>query len=307
MNDQKIALLGASGHIGKNIIQHLSTKKNYELILFSRNKRKLQYTIKNCFPNKNFNILDYENFDKSYYDIIINCIGMSDPKDLQLNENIIYELSEHYEKIVLGYLENSPDTLYINMSSGIVYEENFTSPVDQSTNINELKSTKPPHPYVVAKRKAEINHRKLPDKNIIDLRIFNFFSRYIDLNADFFMSHVVSSLKNKKKFLTNNIDFKRDFIHPLDFGDLIEKCVIKHNLNSGFDVYSKKPISKFEILDLLYEKYHLNFEINDASISVSPTGLKKNYFSNSRKALEIGYKPNYTSLETIVTEIQFCL
>ena len=69
----------------------------------------------------------------------------------------------------------------------------------------------------------------------------------------------------------------------------------------------KKPISKFEILDLLYEKYHLNFEIIDASISVSPTGLKKNYFSNSRKALEIGYKPNYTSLETIVTEIQFCL
>ena len=301
----KIALLGASGHIGKNIVKYFAKNEQTELYLFSRDKNKLKI-FNEMFPGNSFNFFQNTNFKNLNYDVIINCAGISNPHEISsLNQNLVSIIVKN-DDMVIDYLKKNTNSLFINISSGAVFGEIFSNP---STQLSEIKPSNvfSQNYYAKAKIQCELKHRELTELNIVDLRLFNFFSRYIGLNTDFFMSHVVSSLKNKKKFLTNNIDFKRDFIHPLDFGDLIEKCVIKHNLNSGFDVYSKKPISKFEILDLLYEKYHLNFEIIDASISVSPTGLKKNYFSNSRKALEIGYKPNYTSLETIVTEIQFCL
>ena len=38
----KVAILGASGHIGENLIFYFSQKSNYELFLFSRNKTKIK-------------------------------------------------------------------------------------------------------------------------------------------------------------------------------------------------------------------------------------------------------------------------
>ena len=37
----------------------------------------------------------------------------------------------------------------------------------------------------------------------------------------------------------------------------------------------------------------------------SPTGFKKNYYSESRKAKLLGYKPQYSSIETIVNEMKY--
>ena len=143
--------------------------------------------------------------------------------------------------------------------------------------------------------------------SIVDLRIFNFFSRYIDLNSSFLLCQLVNSIKNKTIFITDSNDITRDFIHPGDFFKLIENCIEKNTINEVFDVYSKKPISKFEIIDLFEKRYDLEFEIKNDSIEISPTGLKKNYFSSSQKAEKIGYKPEFTSLDTIQDEIKFLL
>jgi hypothetical protein len=70
-------------------------------------------------------------------------------------------------------------------------------------------------------------------------------------------------------------------------------------LNTAFDVCSKKPVTKFEMLDFFKSTYDFEYTIlPDASIT-SVTGNKNNYFSESKKTSDIKFKPQYTSLECI--------
>lgn len=304
----KIALLGATGHIGKNLMLHFSKDKKYELSLFSRDTKKIRKIINDFYPICNFSINSYEDFDNLKYDIIINCIGIGDPKKIQDKGSSILKISEYYDNKVLNYLENNPSALYINLSSGAVYGEAFTHPVGDSTpstlNINDQTSG---YFYSIAKLYSEAKHRSLSTYNIADLRVFGFFSRFIDLSHGFFLSEVISALKGKNEFVTNSDNIIRDFIHPEDLHLLIERCIVNKPINDAFDVYSKAPISKFEILDSLSQRYGLEYVLKEDTHFSSPTGIKMNYYSTSKKAEKIGYFPKYSSLETITGEIEFIL
>ena len=299
----KIGILGGTGHIGKNLIHYFSKNKKYELNLFSRDV-KIAKNIINKFENKNIIVDNYEKLNSYELDTIINCIGISNPKKI-LDNNINFKtIEEKYDEQILSYLKKFSDSLYINMSSGAVYGEDFTNNVNEESKITTMKEI---NSYAKYKISIEEKHRKLCDNHIIDLRIFNFFSRYIDLNASFFICQLVNAIKNKTVLDTDSNDMMRDFIHPSDFFNLIERCIIRHHLNDVFDVYSKKPISKFEILNTIKNNHDFQFKITKESIISSPTGMKKKYFSSSQKASKIGYEPEFTSLDTIQDEIKFLL
>ena len=58
MLKSKISILGATGHIGKNLSYYFSKEENFELFLFVRDEKKLekitlQYGIKNVLKGKN--------------------------------------------------------------------------------------------------------------------------------------------------------------------------------------------------------------------------------------------------------------
>ena len=61
-------------------------------------------------------------------------------------------------------------------------------------------------------------------------------------------------------------------------------------------------ISKFQILEECFNKFDLKFKLVEKIESISPTGVKKNYYSLSRKAEKINYSPQFSSLETILNE-----
>ncbi len=138
--------------------------------------------------------------------------------------------------------------------------------------------------------------------NIVDLRIFGFFSRFIDLNTIFFMSELIKATKNKSTFVTHKENIMRDYVNPSDFYDLIKNCISNKKLNDEFDVFSKEHVSKFQILQEFSNQFDLKFRLIEQSESISITGLKKNYYSLSRKAEKIGYLPQFSSLETILNE-----
>ena len=73
-------------------------------------------------------------------------------------------------------------------------------------------------------------------------------------------------------------------------------------MNDSFDVYSKKPVSKFEVLNFMKKRYGLKYKIKKTT---NFKNIKLNYYSNSKKLLDLGYKPKFTSLETIKTELEF--
>jgi nucleoside-diphosphate-sugar epimerase len=300
----KIAILGASGHIGRNLVWYFSQEKQYDLVLFSRNHNNLKNTIKS-FCREDMLVDNYTNFGRHDHDVIINCVGTSDPKEIQKQRSSIMLTSENYDNQVIEYMKKHGNSMYINMSSGSVYGHKFINPVDDSSYCElDLNNPNPGLFYSVAKLYSEIKHRSLTDLNIVDLRIFGFFSRFIDLKATFFMSELVSAIKYKEKFLTSPVNFVRDFVHPHDLFLLVQKCMNKVTINNTFDVFSKAPISKFEIIDSLSKLYDLKHEIREDKTFYSPTDIKQNYYSLSRKAEILGYSPKYSSLETITDEIK---
>ena len=304
----KIAILGASGHIGRNFVFYFSKKKNNELFLFTRDEKKLKNTIKEFSFDTPFFVKNYSEFEKFKYDLIINCIGISDPETINSNKIPILQITEYYDNKILEYLKKNTSTFYIFISSGAAYGKEFLNPVNDSTftyfDINNLNSG---DFYSIAKVNAEAKHRSLNYLNIVDLRIFTFFSRFFNPNDTFLMSQIISAIKNKKTLYTNPTDVVRDFVHPNDLFFLVEKCIQQNSINDVFDVYSKDPISKFKILDSISEKYGLKYIVKEDLKFSTATGIKKNYFSTSRKVEKIGYYPNYTSLETIMDEIQHLL
>ena len=108
----------------------------------------------------------------------------------------------------------------------------------------------------------------------------------------------------KKILITNELNFYRDYIHPKALHLLIKTCMEKHSITIAFDLYSIKPIEKFELLNYLKSNNDLKFKIKSKP---NDSKSKNNYYSKSKKAQMLGYKPRYSSLDTILDELQYFL
>lgn len=303
---KSIAIFGATGHIAKNLICLFSKNTKHKLFLFSRNHSHLKKFISTMSVDDNIFYCDYETFQSYSFDVIINCVGISNPSEILNRRNEILILSEKYDGIAINYLKNNPFCQYLNFSSGVVYGDFSKPPNDDfSPNFSLLDISN--NPYALAKINSETKHRSLSSLNIIDIRIFSFFSRFIDLNTDFFISKIIESINNKKEFVTTKQNFFRDFIHPSDLFQLICLLLDKPASNFAIDVYSKSPISKYEILKEFNTHFDLKYSFKDDLTMDHPTGFKEKYFSLSRKAENLGYVPTFSSLETLLSESQFLI
>lgn len=301
---KKIAILGATSHIAKGLILGLSYGK-YEIYLFARSLKRTTDFIKNNCANKEFTLMSFEKFNTIEYDVIINCVGIGDPGKLMNSKLEIFAITERYDNLVLDYLEKHPSALYINLSSGAVYGTDFKAPVDDLTyaqlNINHIGTN---DLYGIAKLYIETKHRALVKYNIVDLRVFGYFSRFIDLSSKYFISEIISCVTENKEFITGPGNMVRDYIHPNDFICLVEKCIDRQTINDVYDVYSLAPATKFEILDYFADVYKLRYVIDDKVLIQTATGCKEHYYSKNRKAEMIGYTPRSTSLKCISKEVK---
>lgn len=294
MNKQ-IAILGANSEIAYDLILNFIEINSVKLFLFSRNPE----SIKNKFKNNKLKFCDYTEFNIFEYDVIINCIGAGDPSTVANLNDSIMEITLKYDSLILEYLNKHNDSLYIFLSSGAVYGESFDVPVTcNSKSIFTINSKKNENNYSVAKFVAEIKHRNIDKYPIIDIRIFNYFSATQSINSKFFIMDIVRAIKAKNILEVTSEDLTRDYIHPKDFFSLIN-CIIRNaKKNQPIDCYSKKPISKFELLKFAKDEFGLNYEISKAFI-VNPTGAKLNYYSLNHSASIYGYAPMYSSIDSI--------
>ncbi len=303
-SNKKIAILGATSHIAKGLIHGFCLKEENELFLFGRSPDRINSFLANLNDKRNaVQTLTFSEFTRGEYDVVINCVGIGDPGKLKSSTSSIFKLTETYDNLVLEYLEGHPKTLYINFSSGAVYGTDFASPVDATTHytlgINNISAY---DYYGITKLHSEAKHRALPMFNIVDLRVFSYFSRYIDLQSKFLLSDILLSIKKRRMLETSSDDIIRDYVHRDDLLSILEICQNKKVINTAFDIYSLQPASKFEILDFFSREYGLSYTVKETAISGSPTGNKKHYYSINKKAEEIGYSPRFTSLECIVEE-----
>ena len=300
---KRIAILGATSHIAKGLIYNLGHGGEYDLRMFARSPERADEFLNAARLGDRFKAKPFEEFGRESYGAIINCVGIGDPGKLSNAGSSIFKITETFDTLALDHLKRSPDTLYINFSSGAVYGSDFASPPDENSRASfDINPMDPAAYYGIAKLHSEAKHRAMKNFRIVDLRIFGYFSRFIDLDAKYMMSEIVTCAKNSKEFLTGPDDIVRDYIHPENLASLVKLCMAKRDLNDAFDVCSLHPARKIEILEKFSSLYGLKYTVRESHSVLSATGKKTNYYSTNGRVQTIGFVPQYTSLETLCQE-----
>lgn len=158
-------------------------------IIFIRSEsRKTDFLLfENSIQGKT-HLREYKQFqDLDTYNVIINCIGVGNPGDLLRNPFSVFQITEQYDNIILRYIQNNPDSIYINLSSGAAYGSNFEKPATNTKllnlNINNLSLK---DYYGISKLNTEAKHRSLEKFKIVDLRIFGFLAHLLIWIQSFF-------------------------------------------------------------------------------------------------------------------------
>lgn len=307
MKKTEIAVLGSTSHIAKGLIHNFLKTEGRRLHLFTRSQASVSEFLSSMgTPSGNAVTIHegYSEFGTLSYDVIINCVGVGTARKLKGNYSDYFTVTEEYDNLCIGYLRTRyPDSIYISISSGAVYGRAFSAPVKEDTlNSIRVNHITTEDYYGIARLNAETKHRSFNALNIVDLRLFSYFSRFIDIGDGYFMSDVMDSILNRKVLVTDDVNIVRDYVHPEDLFSIVTRCIDIRVINDAFDVTSSKPVEKRELLDYFSARHGLKWSTCGSPGAGSPTGSKSVYCSNSRKAETIGYHPRFTSMETVAFE-----
>lgn len=300
----KVAFLGSSSQIAKDLILSFSKNEKYELFLFCRNVELLKNWAKDMDLDIGHKIKKYIDFNNNQnYDVLINFIGVGDPVKVKNTGERVVKVTEIYDYMAIEYIENNPKTKYIFLSSGSVFGSDYQKPADQNTVIkSDVDRANSKNWYALSKIQAENRHRELPNLPIVDVRVFNYFSHTQDMNARFLMTDIVRAIRSRKVFKTSPENIVRDFMTPPDFYNFIQAIINSGPINIALDCYTKRPVTKFDLLIALQNKFGLRYQVNQLVDIIDATGVKKNYYSKNKAAEGMGYRPSKSSLEAVMSE-----
>ena len=296
----KIAILGATSQIARDLI--LSFSDEHQLELFSREATAMgRWMVENNL--RNYSSRTYFDFPAtSGLNAIINFVGAGNPERVKKMGANIFNITDTFDRMALDYVDHNRHCLYIFMSSGAAFGDNFSTPADaQKTSVLPINNLQPEHYYGAAKAMAEIRHR-VSDRNIIDLRVFNYFSHTISLKHRFMITDMIRAIQDNVTYRVDRNQIVRDYIGPLDFYQMINVLLSTDNINTAIDCYSRQPVSKDTLLTRMAERYGLQYETTGYQAGMPTTGIKEKYYSTNTAAYALGYRPTLTSLETIFIE-----
>ena len=304
-----IAILGATSNIAKDLIFNLvGENRVFNISLFSRDITNLKSWLdKQNIINEISLIGLYSDFsNKDNYDVIFNFVGIGDPaKAIKMGASII-DTTYEFDSLAIDYIKVNPLTKYFFLSSGAAYgSENFSTSVNNQSEAHiKINDIKPQDWYSVAKLHSECRHRSMADKSIIDIRVFNYINSNLDISSRFLITDAVRAIIGNQVFKTSPKNIVRDYIGPDDFYKLITSLIFYGECNDSIDCFTKSPIDKFSMLDMLKKEFGLNYLIEDCEMGLNATGAKDNYYSKNFRAKKYGYNPELTSLETIKKEVK---
>ena len=300
----RIAILGATSQIAKDFVLSLSVKSDHQLALFARRPEVVTQWLVSVNLSDRYAAANFAAFDSNkHFDAIINFVGVGNPAQAAATGATIFDVTLQYDGVALDYVRQHPACRYMFLSSGAAYGSSFDAPVDANTQaVVAINNLQPQDWYGAAKLHAECRHRSLPHLPIVDIRVFNYFSRTQDLNARFFITDMMRAIRDKTVLKTSADYIVRDFIHPSDFYNLVNAILTAPAANAVVDAYSKAPVDKPTLLVALQTKFNLQYEIVQMGAGVNATGNKTYYYSGNTRAAGFGYAPALTSLQCVIEE-----
>lgn len=304
-----IAILGGTSHISKDLIVRFGQDTDCHVTLFNRNAAKATRFIDDSFAKaldrSRIEVRDgFDSFLDGRFDVVINCTGAGTRRSLRGEYWKWFAVTEEFDNLALRYLrEINKECLYISFSSGMIYGRPPPAEIgkDSAWPIQPNNITDADY-YGIARLNAEAKHRAFADLHIVDVRIFSFFSRYIDLQDNYFLIDAANAIRQKTPLKTARSNMVRDYIHPEDLYSLLRAIIRKRALNTALDAASAKPVDKEALIQWLQNRFDLQIVFSDAW-SESPTGAKNRYCPPRGDAEALGCAPRYTSLETVEAEM----
>lgn len=301
----RLAILGATSQIAKDLVQSFAENSRHDLVLFARRPEAVTQWLADVGLVGRYAVANFAAFNADqHFDAILNFVGVGNPSQAAAMGASIFDVTLQYDELALRYVRQHPTCRYIFLSSGAAYGASFDTPMDAKTKatvpINNLQAQ---DWYGVAKLHAECRHRSLAPLPIVDIRVFNYFSHTQDMSARFLITDILRAIRDKTVLQTSPDYIVRDFQHPLDFANLVNALLSAPASNAAVDCYSRAPIDKPSLLMAMKDEFGLRYEITEASASVNATGSKPKYYSLNMRAADFGYQPSLTSLECIKLEM----
>jgi nucleoside-diphosphate-sugar epimerase len=302
----RLAILGATSQIAKDLVQSFAAQSRHELALFARRTEVVSQWLTRVGLAGRYAVADFSAFSADeHFDAILNFVGVGNPAQAAAMGASIFDVTLKYDEMALDYVRQRPACRYIFLSSGAAYGASFDAPVDENSKaVVAINNLQPQDWYAVAKLHAECRHRSLPHLPIFDIRVFNYFSCTQDMAARFLITDIMRAIRDKAVFKTSSDYIVRDYLHPSDFHKLVSALLSAPAANAAVDCYSRAPIDKPNLLTAMQDQFGLQYEITQASVSVNATGIKPHYYSLNTRAANFGYQPTLTSFEGIGQEMQ---
>lgn len=297
----RIAILGATSQIAKDLIVSMAHASEHQLLLFARRPEEVTRWLASVGLPARYPVADFKAFSLHEYDAIINFVGAGNPALTAAIGRAIFDITLRFDDMVLAYLQDHPTCRYLFLSSGAAYGSRFDAPATRETpSTIPLNQLSPQDWYGVAKLHAECRHRAYVELAIIDLRVFNYFSGTQDMEARFLITDILRAIRDDRVLQTSPDYMMRDFLHPSDFYQLIDVLLVAPPTNVAIDCYSQAPIDKSSLLAAMQNQFGLKYQTTVATAGVNATGAKPYYYSENKRAADFGYRPSLTSLAGVL-------
>lgn len=298
---KRIAILGASSQIAKDLILSFAQKRQSDLLLYVRDCAAMQRW--QACHGLAYPVLPYAEYGREDHAAVLNFVGVGDPQRAAQMGSEIFSVTQKFDDLVLDDLKFHPQRRYIFMSSGAAYGGSFLEPANANTRASiAINALDPQAYYSVAKLHAESKHRALSDMAITDIRVFNYFSRSQDMLARFFITDILRAIHHGETLWTSSDYMVRDFLHPADFSQLVDCILAAPAGNRAIDCYTRAPIDKPTLLNMMQQQFGLKYQRAEGVAALNATGSKPYYYSLNRQAAELGYQPVYSSQEGVIME-----
>lgn len=300
----KIAILGATSQIARDMSITFANLGMHHLHLFARRTDEVRKWLAANGLLDRYAVGDFSEFSGQEFDAVINFVGVGNPAQAAKMGASILDVTYEFDSLALNYVQNFPSCRYIFLSSGAAYGGTFSTPANENTtssfSINKLLPT---DWYGAAKMFAECRHRALPELPIVDLRVFNYFSKSSDINARFLITDILRSIRDRHVFQTSNENIVRDYIGPNEFMQVIQKILMAPPQNVAVDCFTQAPVDKVSMLEHMRHDFGLRYVLVKQRTGLLATGSKVNYYSKNRKATDLfGYFPDASSLQVVLEE-----
>lgn len=261
---KNILILGASGFIGKNIIENLLSD-NFNIILSGIELNSLSETIKTnkgitLMPSKLKNIRYIKSIiEENKIDIVIHLVSTLIPSSgyREFKNEIIDVIQPTFE--LLDYLSTKNQTIIFFSSGGTIYGE-------ANKRIKENHKLEPITYYGYSKLIIEDYIRLLSRKGslkYIILRPSNVFGNYqrIEAQQGFIAVALGKIISNKPIEIWGDGKTIRDYIYVKDVAEVVNKIIKLNIINETLNVGSGIGTSLLEIIDFLQIHFDKKIEI----------------------------------------------